>query len=185
MLSVSFTCLKSRQNKAGQSPIQLWVNVDWKRATTILSLRAAPQEFQKAMKSKQNNSILLYCNNVRERITEFYANSSYIGVIPTPQQIIDFVKSGFAVKQYMLYELFDDVLRIEKSKIGHEIQDSTYYKYCLVVDRFKQAVPNKPINQVSHSDVLDFKYHLLNVAKLCTGTLCGYLPKQRQFLLML
>ena len=64
MLSVSFTCLKSRQNKAGQSPIQLWVNVDGKRATTILSLRAAPQEFQKAMKSKQNNPILLYCNNV-------------------------------------------------------------------------------------------------------------------------
>lgn len=143
MLSVSFTCLKSRQNKAGQSPIQLWVNVDGKRATTILSLRATPQEFQKAMKSKQNNPILLYCNNVRERITEFFANSSYMGIVPTPQQIIDFVKSGFAIKQYMLYELFDDFLRIEKSKIGHEIQDSTYYKYCLVVDRFKQAVPNR------------------------------------------
>ena len=143
MLSVSFTCLKSRQNKAGQSPIQLWINVDGKRATTILSLRATPQEFQKAMKSKQNNPILLYCNNVRERITEFYANSSYMGIIPTPQQIIDFVKSGFAIKQYMLYELFDDFLRIEKSKIGHEIQDSTYYKYCLVVDRFKHAVPNR------------------------------------------
>ena len=42
MLSVSFTCLKSRQNKAGQSPIQLWVNVNGKRATTILSLRAVP-----------------------------------------------------------------------------------------------------------------------------------------------
>lgn len=105
MLSVSFTCLKSRQNKSGQSPIQLWVNVDGKRATTILSLRAAPQEFQKAMKSKQNNPILLYCNNVRERITEFFANSSYMGIVPTPQQIIDFVKSGFAIKQYMLYEL--------------------------------------------------------------------------------
>ena len=50
MLSVCFTCLKSRQNKAGQSPIQLWVNVDGKRTTTILGLRAAPQEFPKAIK---------------------------------------------------------------------------------------------------------------------------------------
>ena len=41
MLSVSFICLKSRQNKSGQSPIQLWVNVDGSRATTILSLRVA------------------------------------------------------------------------------------------------------------------------------------------------
>ena len=90
--------MPEKQTKQSRvKPFQLWVNVDGKRATTILSLRVAPQEFQKAMKSKQNNPILLYCNNVKERITEFYANSSYIGIIPTPQQIIDFVKCGFAV----------------------------------------------------------------------------------------
>ena len=179
MLSVSFTCLKSRQNKAGQSPIQLWVNVDGKRATTILSLRATPQEFQKAMKSKQNNPILLYCNNIREKITGYYTNLSCTGNIPTAQQIIDFVKGGFSVKQYMLYELFDDFLRIEKSKIGHEISDTTYNKYCLVVEKFKKAISNKPVNQVSNSDILDFKYYLLNVSKLGNGTLCGYLTKAK------
>ena len=179
MLSVSFTCLKSRQNKAGQSPIQLWVNVDGKRATTILSLRATPQEFQKAMKSKQNNPILLYCNNIREKITGYYANSSCTGITPTAQQIIDFVKGGFSVKQYMLYQLFDDFLRIEKSKIGHEISDTTYDKYCLVVEKFKKAVANKPINQVTNSDILAYKYYLLNVAKLGNGTLCGYLTKAK------
>ena len=179
MLSVSFTCLKSRQNKAGQSPIQLWVNVDGKRATTILSLRATPQEFQKAMKSKQNNPILLYCNNIREKITGYYASSSCTGITPTAQQIIDFVKGGFSVKQYMLYQLFDDFLRIEKSKIGHEISDTTYDKYCLVVEKFKKAVANKPINQVTNSDILAYKYYLLNVAKLGNGTLCGYLTKAK------
>lgn len=179
MLSVSFTCLKSRQNKAGQSPIQLWVNVDGKRATTILSLRATPKEFQKAMKSKQNNPILLYCNNIREKITGYYANLSCTGITPTTQQIIDYVKGGFSVKQYMLYQLFDDFLRIEKSKIGHEISDTTYDKYYLVVEKFKKAVANKPINQVTNSDVLDFKYYLLNVAKLGNGTLCGYLTKAK------
>ena len=75
MLSISFTCLKSRQNKAGQSPIQLWVNVDGKRATTILNLRATPSEFKKAMKSKQNTPVLQYCNNVREKITTYYTNA--------------------------------------------------------------------------------------------------------------
>ena len=45
MLSISFTCLKSRQNKAGQTPIQLWVNVDGKRvATTLINLCALPTE---------------------------------------------------------------------------------------------------------------------------------------------
>lgn len=177
MLSISFTCLKSRQNKAGQSPIQLWVNVDGKRATTILNLRATPSEFKKAMKSKQNTPVLQYCNNVREKITTYYTNAVCNGDNPTPQQIIDFVKGGFITKQYMLYDLFDDFLRIEKNKIGHEIADTTYNKYCLVVDKFKKAIANKPINQVSNSDILDFKYYLLNVAKFGNGTLCGYLTK--------
>ena len=179
MLSISFTCLKSRQNKAGQSPIQLWVNVDGKRATTILNLRATPSEFKKAMKSKQNTPVLQYCNNVREKTTTYYTNAVCNGDNPTPQQIIDFVKGGFITKQYMLYDLFDDFLRIEKNKIGHEIADTTYNKYCLVVDKFKKAIANKPINQVSNSDILDFKYYLLNVAKFGNGTLCGYLTKAK------
>ena len=179
MLSVSFACIKSRKNKAGQSPIQLWVNVDGQRATTLLDIKSEPNQFQKALKSKQPNPIQQYCNSIRAKITDYYAASACIGTIPTPKQIVEYVKNGFAVKQYMLYELFEDFLRIERSKIGHEIQDTTYYKYCLVVDRFKQAVLNKPINQVSHSDVLDFKYHLLNVAKLGTGTLSGYLTKAK------
>ena len=79
----------------------------------------------------------------------------------------------------MLYDLFDDFLRIEKNKIGHEIADTTYNKYCLVVDKFKKAIANKPINQVSNSDILDFKYYLLNVAKFGNGTLCGYLTKAK------
>ena len=53
-----------------------------------------PQEFQKAMKSKQNSPILLYCNNVRKRIIEFYASFSYIGVIPPLQQILYFVSAS-------------------------------------------------------------------------------------------
>ena len=126
MLSVSFACIKSRKNKAGQSPIQLWVNVDGQRATTLLDIKSEPNQFQKALKSKQPNPIQQYCNSIRAKITDYYAASACIGTIPTPKQIVEYVKNGFAVKQYMLYELFEDFLRIERSKIGHEIQDTGY-----------------------------------------------------------
>lgn len=76
MLSISFACVKSRKNKSGQSPIQVWVNVDGKCATIILNLRAPhPSEFKKTMKSKQNTPVLQYCNNVREKITTYYTNA--------------------------------------------------------------------------------------------------------------
>lgn len=179
MLSISFACIKSRKNKAGQSPIQVWVNVDGKRATTLLDIKSEPNQFQKSLKSKQPNPIQQYCNSVRSKITDYYANAVCSGTMPTPRQIIEFVKNGFAVKQYMLYDLFADFLRLEKCKIGHDIDQTTCDKYCLVVDKFKKAVTNKPINQLTNADILDFKYYLLNVAKLGNNTLCGYMTKAK------
>ena len=38
---------------------------------------------------------------------------------------------------------------------------------------------NKPVNQLTNADVLDFKYYLLNVAKLGNNTLCGYMTKAK------
>ena len=55
MLSISFACIKSRKNKSGQSPIQVWVNVDGQRATTLLDIKREPNQFQKALKA--NNLI--------------------------------------------------------------------------------------------------------------------------------
>lgn len=179
MLSISFACIKSRKNKAGQSPVQVWVNVDGKRATTLLEIKSEPNQFQKALKSKQPNPIQQYCNSVRSRITDYYANAVCNGITPTPQQIIEFVKNGFTNKQYMLYDLFVDFLRLQKNKIGHDIDQSTYNKYCLVVDKFKKAVINKPISQLTNADILDFKYYLLNTVKLGNNTLYGYLTKAR------
>ena len=179
MLSISFTCLKSRQNKAGQSPIQLWVNVDGQRATTLLDIKSEPNQFPKLLRSKQPNPIQQYCNSVRTKITDFYADSVCRGIAPTPKQIIEYIKNGFTVKQYMLYDLFSDFLRLEQCKIGHDIDTTTYNKYCLVVDKFKKAVANKPVNQLTNADVLDFKYYLLNVVKLGNNTLCGYMTKAK------
>ena len=39
MLSVSFACIKSSKNKAGQSSFQVWVNAGGRRVTTLLSLQ--------------------------------------------------------------------------------------------------------------------------------------------------
>lgn len=120
-----------------------------------------------------------YCNNVREKIIGYYSNSLCIGNSLTANQIIEFVKDGFCTRQHMLYKLFDDFLKIERSKIGYEIKEKTYQRYCLVVEKFKIVVPDKPIIQVTYSDILEYKYYLLNVCKLGSSTLCSYLKKAK------
>ncbi len=180
MFSLTLACLKSRKNKAGECPIQLWINVNGNRAATVLEVKAEPNQFKKAMRNRNSDAPLrLYCNSVRDRVTEYYTEAVRNGTTPTPQQIVGYIKSGFQSKQTMLYDLFAEFLRIEQSKIGNDIDRTTYDKYRLVVERFKQAIANKPLNQVCNSDILDYKYYLLNTAKLGNGTLCGYLTKAK------
>ena len=126
MLSISFACVASKVNKRGESPIQLWINCNGKRATTYLELRSNPATFQKALKSKQQNPILRYCNSVREHILDFYSSSICGGTTPTARQIIDYVRNNYTVKQYMLYDLFEDFLRLEQGKVGYEVRRPLY-----------------------------------------------------------
>ena len=179
MLSISFACVASKVNKKGESPIQLWINCNGKRATTYLELRSNPSIFQKALKSKQQNPILRYCNSVREHILDFYSSSVCAGTTPTARQIIDYVRNNYTVKQYMLYDLFEDFLRIEQGKVGYEVVDTTLYKYTLVTNRMKEAIPNKPLKQVTNADILGFKSYLQREIHLGHNTLCGYMSRAK------
>lgn len=179
MLSISFSCVESKLNKKGESPIQLWINCNGKRATTYLELRSNPADFRKSIQSKRQNPILKYCNSVRERILDFYSSSVCDGITPTARQIIDYVRNNYTVKQYMLYDLFDDFLRIEEGKVGFEVADTTLYKYRLVVSRLKESIENKPLKQVSNADILNFKSYLQRKIRLGNNTLYGYMTRAK------
>lgn len=179
MLSISFSCVESKLNKKGESPIQLWINCNGKRATTYLELRSNPADFRKSIQSKRQNPILKYCNSVRERILDFYSSSVCDGITPTARQIIDYVRNNYTVKQYMLYDLFDDFLRIEEQRVGFEVVDTTLYKYRLVVSRLKESIENKPLKQVSNADILNFKSYLQRKIRLGNNTLYGYMTRAK------
>mgnify|MGYP003303975739 CR=1 FL=1 len=179
MLGISFACVNSRKNKSGESPIQLWINCNGSRATTYLGLRVNPSLFQKSMNSRRQNSLTQYCDAVRWRILNFYAQAASNGKPPTSQQIIEYVKNNYTERQYMLYELLDNFLRIERGRVGYEISKSTFYKLTLVTARLKEAIADKPLREVCHADILNFKHYLRNSVGLSHNTLCGYLTKAK------
>lgn len=79
----------------------------------------------------------------------------------------------------MLYDLFDDFLRIEEGKVGFEVADTTLYKYRLVVSRLKESIENKPLKQVSNADILNFKSYLQRKIRLGNNTLYGYMTRAK------
>jgi integrase len=116
---------------------------------------------------------------VRERILDFYATSVCGGTTPSAKQIIDYVRNNYTVKQYMLYDLFEDFLRIEQGRVGYEVEETTLYKYRLVVNRLKEAIPDKPLKQVNNADILTFKNLLQTKVKLGHNTLCAYMTRAK------
>lgn len=131
------------------------------------------------MNSRRQNSLTQYCDAVRWRILNFYAQAASNGKPPTSQQIIEYVKNNYTERQYMLYELLDNFLRIERGRVGYEISKSTFYKHTLVTARLKEAIADKPLREVCHADILNFKHYLRNSVGLSHNTLCGYLTKAK------
>lgn len=178
MLRISFACVKSRINKSGESPIQLWINCNGSRATTYLDLRVKPSIFQKSMKSRHQNPILQYCDSVRWRIISYYSSSICNGLNPTPRQIVDYVRNKYTEKQQMFYEFLDTFLNYQQSR-ENEISYSTHRKHHLVVQRLKESISDKPLRDVTHADILAFRHYLASTLGLSHNSLCGYLTKAK------
>lgn len=179
MYSVNFTCQHNHANRANLNKIKVWVNIDGERATANLDLRVNPEEFKKAIFSSKSNHINRYCSDVRRKIDEYYTVLIGKGLRVRAAMLIDYVRNGYQACNYMLYDLLDEFLKIEVQKVGSDIGKSTYRKYCLSVAQFKAAVANKPLSAVNNSDILAFKYHLINNVKLKESTLCTYLTKAK------
>ncbi len=179
MYSVNFTCTNGRPNKSNLNKITVWINVDGERATTMLDLKVEPEEFKKAICSPRSNYITRYCSDVRRRIDDYYTILLEKGLRVRAADLADYVRNGYQVRNYMLYQLFDDFIKIERQKVGNDIGTSTYRKYLLAIEQFKKVIQNKPLKAVNNADVLSYKYHLVNDLKLKNSTLCSYLTKTK------
>lgn len=179
MYSVNFTCQRSRTDRANLNKIKVWVNINGERATTNLDLKVNPDEFKKSIFSSRANHINRYCSDVRRKIDEYYTECLGKGLRVRAAMLIDYVRNGYQPRYYMLHDLFDDFMKIEVQKVGNDIGKSTFRKYSLAIEQFKIAVGNKPLAAVTNADILAFKYHLINNAKLKESTLCTYLTKTK------
>ena len=179
MYSITFTCEKSCTNRANLSRIRMWVNVDGVRSSVHLDLRVNPEEFKKSIFSNRSNHINRYCSASRRKVDEYYTECVVKGLQVQATTLTDYVRNGFEERHYMLYQLFDDFTDIINKRKGAEIGNSTYSKYLLAIEQFKMVVPNKPLKAVNNTDILNYKYHLKNQAKLKDSTLASYLTKTK------
>lgn len=125
--SVGFYCRTSKQNKAGQAPIELGINIQGSRFFINTSRKGKPGKFFKDPETRD------YLTTVEQRIYDWHTDCIKRGIQPTKQALCEFIRAGYKSPgkclKSLVREFYDSV-----DKRG--VTPAVVGKYHLVIDRF-------------------------------------------------
>lgn len=168
----NFYCRKSKASAAGEAPIELTIIINGKRTILNLPFKAKPEEFNRKRPPKY---IADYVSSMRCTINEIITDMQVNHVPITSETLRGYIKNG-GFKSYTVGDLFDDFLRVAKSRVGLETNQGTYRKYELVRDFVFQYVKQEDEVEVLTNDLMITMYTDLK-AKFQPATSSSYMRK--------
>lgn len=171
--SVSYYCRKSKQNKQGQAPLELCININGERIFANLPAKFFPKEFNKKRKPAYIEELLnQYKIKVNEVITDLMSNNLPI----TAPNIRDYLRTG-GTKSYTIRDLCNEYLGHIKNKMNIPI----YKRYELASDFLcAELGADKQLASISNADMVRV-YDALKV-KYLSSTSAGYMIKIKTIL---
>lgn len=159
-----FYCRKSKADKQGLAPVELSISINGERTYLRLPRKERPEEFAKAIESKRDNAIKVYCESQRVLLNKVVEDMQYAGVEITAENLKVCYKRGGVAPFYTLGQLWHDIIdnkTIEKA--NGDLDDDTYHRYILARDAFYEATGhdrNTPAQNVELQDLNRLQQHL-------------------------
>ena len=104
--SISFYCRKSKADKKGLAPIELSIVINGERTYLRLPRKERPEEFARAMESKRDNEMKVYCENQRVRLNSIVEDMQFADIEITAENLKECYRRGGVAKFYTLGELW-------------------------------------------------------------------------------
>ena len=167
--SVTYYCRQSKQNKQGQSPLELCININGQRLFINLPVKFTAKEFNKKRKPAHIENLL---NQYRIKVNEIMTMIMVDGLPITAPIIREYLQTG-GVKTYTIQKLCNDYI----SHISHRtITSSVLSKYKLVGDfLIDELGADKQLSSITTADCIKL-YDTLKL-KYLTSTAAGYMTK--------
>ena len=159
-----FYCRNSKADKQGLAPVELSISINGDRRYIHLPHKERPEEFAKAIKSKRDNAIKVYCENQRVHLNKVVEDMQYAGIEITAANVKKCYKLGGIAPFYTLGQLWHDIIdnkTIEKA--NGDLDEDTYRRYLLARDVFYEATgydENTPAQNVELQDLNRLQQHL-------------------------
>lgn len=162
--SISFYCRKSKADKKGLAPIEISIVINGERTYLRLPRKERPEEFAKAMESKRDNEMKVYCENQRVHLNSIVEDMQFADIEITAENLKECYKRGGVAKFYTLGELWQDIIANKRSeKATGDIQNDTFRRYGVARDAFYEATgydKNTPAKKVELQDLFRLQQHL-------------------------
>ena len=162
--STQFYCRKSKADKKGFAPVELSIVINGERTYLRLPHKERPEEFKKALDSKRDNAIKVFCENQRVHLNKVVEDMQYAGVEITAENLKECYKRGGIAPFYTLGQLWHDIIdnkTIEKA--NGDLDEDTYHRYLLARDAFYEATgydENTPAQNVELQNIHRLQQHL-------------------------
>ena len=162
--STQFYCRKSKADKQGLAPVELSLSINGDRRYIHLPRKERPEEFAKAIESKRDNAIKVYCENQRVHLNKVVEDMQYAGIEITAANVKECYRRGGIAPFYTLGQLWHDIIdnkTIEKA--NGDLDEDTFQRYVLARDAFYEATGhdrNTPAQNVELQDLNRLQQHL-------------------------
>ncbi len=167
--SVQFYCRASKADKKGFAPVELSLVINGKRTYLKLQRKERPEDFQKAMSSKRDNDIKLFCENQRIRVNAIVEDMQFADIELTAESLKECLMRGSVTNFYTLGQLFSDLIDAKRSEMKlKDIEYDTFRRYNIAKDEFYIANSfndNTPAKSVELMHVITFQNRLRESGK--------------------
>lgn len=125
--SINFYCRSSKQNKKGEAPIEMGINILGSRFFITLDRKSKPGRLFKDAPTRE------YLSVIESRIQEWHTDCIKRGIQPTKQALCEFIRAGYKSPGKCLKSLYTGFFdSVEK----RDITPSVKQKYHLAIDPF-------------------------------------------------
>lgn len=152
--NVGFYCRASKRNRLGFAPIELSINVCGERKYVALPRKERPDIFKKQASSKRMNATREFCALWYAKVNDAVLSLTTKSLSVTVDGIKAELFGTGDKRAETVLELWNRYLATLRTKVGVDIELSTYRKYTLCRDRFCSFIGNdKSVDDLSVDDI--------------------------------
>lgn len=152
--NVGFYCRASKTNRQGLAPIELSINVCGERKYVALPRKERPDIFKRQTSSKRMNATREFCALWYAKVNDAVLSLTTKSLTVTVDGIKAELFGTEEKRSETVIELWNRYLATLRTKVGVDIELSTYSKYTLCRNRFCSFIGNdKSVDDLSVDDI--------------------------------